>query len=60
MKSILLAFFFVGAAFGISVTRSCHPDVRNLKSEAVIRGAAEWVVDPATGDTEFQWKEKQP
>lgn len=28
-----------------------------LKSEAVKRGAAEWVVDPANGATTFMWKE---
>ena len=33
---------------------------RKMKAEAVKRGAAEWVVDPANGETTFQWKEVTP
>lgn len=32
--------------------------LRRFKAEAVSRGAAEWVVRPETGDTEFAWKDK--
>lgn len=31
-----------------------------LQSEAVKRGAAEWVVNPANGETTFKWKEVEP
>lgn len=31
-----------------------------MKAEAVKRGAAEWVVNPANGETTFKWKEVEP
>ena len=31
--------------------------IEELKKEAVERGAATWVVDAKTGDTQFTWKE---
>lgn len=49
-----------GFALGCGLSQLISEDIEKFKGEAVTRGAAEWVVDPATGDTEFQWKEKQP
>ena len=34
--------------------------ITGLRSEAVKHGAAEWVVDPSSGNTDFQWKEVKP
>lgn len=31
-----------------------------MRSEAVKRGAAEWVVNLANGETTFKWKEVEP
>jgi len=42
----------VAACFGLAQQRE------NLKAEAVKHGAAEWLVNPDTGDTTFTWKEK--
>ena len=30
--------------------------INELRAEAIKRNAAEWIVDPATGETTFTWK----
>lgn len=47
---ILVAMIFLGQAW--------QDDVAEWRKEAVRRGAAEWVMDPATGNTEWRWKDK--
>lgn len=55
MAALILALFL----FAITAVAATIK-VGDLKAEAVKRGAAEWVVDPCNGDTDFQWKEVQP
>lgn len=43
----------IGALIGATILEI---KIRSLKSEAIKRKAAEWIVDPETGKTEFYWK----
>lgn len=53
----MVVAFTLGLTFGIFRLDTIMGEYR---AEAVKRGAAEWVVDPATGETEFRWKEVAP
>lgn len=53
--------WFGGAAVAATMTiATYHLRLNDLRAEAVKRGVAEWVVDPANGDTTFEWKEVTP
>lgn len=45
---------------GSFITEAWTLDVEDWRQESVRRGAAEWVMDPATGKTEWRWKEPKP
>lgn len=49
----LLGFLFGVLAFCVPWKLACD----DLKSKAIERGAAEWLVDQKTGTTTFTWKE---
>ena len=53
----LLAILFLGLISALIGVLALQSQRAELKAEAVKRGAAEWVVDPANGATTFMWKE---
>ena len=52
--------FAIGYAVAMFVSAPTWFAHQDMKAEAVKRGAAEWVVDPANGETTFKWKEVEP
>lgn len=54
---LLLLWVLTAAALVIVLTYGDNQR-QAFKAEAVKRGAAEWVVDPKTGDTKFAWKDQ--
>lgn len=64
-KAILTAISlsFAAAVFGIGGTVGKHQERQRNRQAAIAAGVAEYVItDPATGKTEFRWKnlEKLP
>ena len=47
----------LGFRFGISIGKGMG--IARVKHWATEAGVAEYVCDPTTGDTTFEWKEKQ-
>lgn len=47
---------FLAATFLFANIATPNPIVDELRAEAIKRNAAEWIVDPATGNTTFTWK----
>ncbi len=58
---ILVVGFFLGMLFSAALLHfgGLKEAAPNLKSEAVERGYAEFVVIDSKGSTEFKWKEPQ-
>lgn len=54
---LFLGFVVGGFALGAVVEVNWQKDVEAWRQESVRRGAAEWVMDPTTGKTEWRWKE---
>lgn len=57
--------FFLGIFAGLllgcfldAITNSDPGTIKTLRAEAVKRGHAEWVVNPETGETVWEWKPK--
>lgn len=40
--------------------KAWQDDTKAWRLEAVRRGAAEWVMNPRTGESEWRWKEQPP
>lgn len=53
-----LVMGLLSGGFLIGAVQHCS-EVKPLKASAVEKGAAEWVVDPKDGTTQFRWKEKK-
>lgn len=52
---------FVGSAMAVAAMFIALFLLReDYRRGAVNHGCAQWVMDPATGSTEWQWKEVQP
>lgn len=53
-----MMFIIFGLLLGLLVIAGNWAlNVDEWRRESVHRGAAEWVMDPATGKTEWRWKE---
>lgn len=54
----ILGALIAGSVIGAMVHAGWHDDVERWRREAVRHGAAEWIMDPSTGKTDWRWLDK--